>query len=49
MVARKIVKVTSELRANYEQITSELLENNRKHQKKLRESNIKITDYLCKI
>lgn len=49
MVARKIVKVTSKLRTNYKQITSELSANNRKTKKKLQESNIKITDYLCKI
>ena len=49
MVACKIVKVTSELQANYERITSELSANNRKTKKKLQESNIKITDYLCKI
>ena len=36
MVARKIVKVTSELRANYERITCELLENNRKFTEILR-------------
>lgn len=36
MVARKIVKVTSKLRASYEQITCELLENNRKFTEILR-------------
>ena len=49
MVARKIVKVTSKLRADYERITSELLANNRKLTEILRDCYVKITDYLCKI
>ena len=49
MVARKMVKVTSELRANYERITSELLANNRRLAEILRDCEVKNTDYLCKI